>query len=96
MCSVMCTVSMATSRGRYGMLGKDCRVLQSSGIAPKNHNTWQLLGTSLQTGVQQRDSLGPLFFDLVHVVHKIQHLIDVINIPLPISICAFLRSNINL
>eukprot|EP00731_Ephydatia_muelleri_P027925 Em0019g798a len=36
-------IDMAISLGRSGMFGKACRILQSSGIAPNNENTWQLL-----------------------------------------------------
>ena len=33
----------AVSLARVGLYGKACRVLQSSGIAPDNNNTWHLL-----------------------------------------------------
>ena len=36
-------IDMAISLGRSDMFGKACRILQSSGIAPNNENTWQLL-----------------------------------------------------
>ena len=36
-------IEMAVSLGRCGMLGKACRTLQSSGIAPNDETTWQLL-----------------------------------------------------
>ena len=36
-------IDRAISLGISGMIGKACRFLQSSGIAPNNENTWQLL-----------------------------------------------------
>ena len=36
-------IDRAISLGRSGMFGKACLFLQSSGIAPNNENTWQLL-----------------------------------------------------
>ena len=37
----------AVSQGRSGMWGKACHILQSSGIAPNNDTTWQLLKSQL-------------------------------------------------
>ena len=38
-------IDQAVSLGRSGMWGKACRILQSSGIAPNNDTTWQLLNS---------------------------------------------------
>ncbi|KAL5478022.1 hypothetical protein EMCRGX_G024897 [Ephydatia muelleri] len=110
-------IDMAISLGRSGMFGKACRILQSSGIAPNNENTWQLLKAkhpscpapvvpvvqSTETITLQPD------FNILSVLQsfpkdtaagpsglRVQHLLDVANIPLPTPICSSLRSVINM
>ncbi|KAL5478020.1 hypothetical protein EMCRGX_G024895 [Ephydatia muelleri] len=106
-------IDMAISLGRSGMFGKACRILQSSGIAPNNENTWQLLKAkhpscpapvvpvvqSTETITLQPD------FNILSVLQsfpkdtaagpsglRVQHLLDVANIPLPTPICSSLRA----
>ena len=110
-------IDMAISLGRSGMFGKACRILQSSGIAPNNENTWQLLKAKhpscpapVVPVVQYTETitLQP-DFNILSVLQsfpkdtaagpsglRVQHLLDVANIPLLTPICSSLRSVINM
>ena len=49
-CDSKTNISSAISRARRGLLGKACRLLVSSGIAPNDEVTWQLLQSKHPTG----------------------------------------------
>eukprot|EP00731_Ephydatia_muelleri_P006949 Em0003g1197a len=109
-------VDMAVSFGRCGMLGKACRTLLSSGIAPNNDTTWLLLKAknlaseipiipSVRSGSISLDSS----FDIGAVLRSfpkntaagpsglhIQHLLDIISVPLQTPITSSLIEVVNL
>eukprot|EP00731_Ephydatia_muelleri_P009283 Em0004g1621a len=105
-------VDMAVSFDRCGMLGKACQTLLSSGIAPNNDTTWQLLKAknpaaeipiipSVHSGSISLDSsfeIGAVLRSFPKVTAAgpsglcIQHLLDVISVPLTSS----LRDVVNL
>ena len=105
-------VDMAVSFDRCEMLGKACQTLLSSGIAPNNDTTWQLLKAknpaaeipiipSVHSGSISLDSsfeIGAVLRSFPKVTAAgpsglcIQHLLDVISVPLTSS----LRDVVNL
>ncbi|KAL5479607.1 hypothetical protein EMCRGX_G023154 [Ephydatia muelleri] len=108
-------IDQAVSLGRSGMWVKACRILQSSGIAPNNDITWQLLKSkhpSCPTPVPPVVHTTPVSlepdFNIIAILRsfpkdtaagpsglRVQHLLDVISIPLHTPICPSLRQVIN-
>ncbi|KAL5517800.1 hypothetical protein EMCRGX_G003420 [Ephydatia muelleri] len=109
-------IDQAVSLGRSGMWGKACRILQSSGIAPNNDTTWQLLKSkhsSCPTPVPSVVHTTPVSlepdFNIIAILWSfpkdtaggpsglcVQHLLDVVSIPLHTPICSSLRLVINI
>ena len=107
---------MAVSFGRCEMLGKACRTLLSSGIAPNNDTTWQLLKAKnaaseipIIPSVHSGSILLDSSFDIGAVLRsfpkdtaagpsglRIQHILDVISVPLQTPITSSLREVVNL
>ena len=109
-------IDQAVSLGRSGMWGNACRILQSSGIAPNNDTTWQLLKSkhpSCPTQVPPVIHTTPVSlepdFSIIAISWsfpkdtaagpsglRVQHLLNVISIPLHTPICSSLRQVINI
>ena len=111
-------VQLTVSKAREGLLGKACKVLSSSGVAPNTRETWNLLEQKYPRGpvpshpeimLPSESFKLPPDLDIRAVLYqfprdsvcgpsglRIQHLIEVAEVHLPISICSSLRAIVNI
>ena len=105
-------IQTAISYAREGLISKACQALLSSGLAPNNQASWNLLVSKHpKSPLPSPPStlLLPPDFDLKAILHsfpkgaacgpsrlRIQHLIEVAGIPMQSPICAALRDIVNL
>ena len=95
-CDSKTNISSAISRVRQGLLGKACRLLASSGIAPNYETTWQLLQSKHPTGPTPipspvseapRADLLPGSFDILAILRSFSKDLRVVHLAYAFSTC---------